>query len=64
MTWDYKRDFKFLANGVKMQHTFYFFVGRTLYSEHSVNPLDLFFRLFFFYLFRSENMFDTHFGCS
>ena len=45
MPWDYKRDFEFLANVVKMQHTFYFFVGKTLYNEHSVNPLDLFFRL-------------------
>ena len=45
MPWDYKRDFEFLANVVKMQHTFYFLVGKTLYSEHSVNPLDFFFRL-------------------
>ena len=45
MTWDYKRDFMFLANAVKMQHTFYILVGKTLYSEHSVNPLDFFFRL-------------------
>ena len=45
MPWDYKRDFEFLANVVKMQHTFYFLVGRKLYSEHSVNPLDFFFRL-------------------
>ena len=45
MPWDYKRDFEFLANVVKMQHTFYFLVGKALYSEHSVNPLDFFFRL-------------------
>ena len=45
LTTPYKRDFEFLANVAKMHHTFYFLVGRTLYSEHSVNPLDLFFRL-------------------
>ena len=45
MSWDYKRDFMSLANVVKMQYTFYFLVGKMLYSEHSVNPLDLFFRL-------------------
>ena len=33
MPWDYKRDFEFLANVVKMHHTFYFLVGRTLYNE-------------------------------
>ena len=44
MPWDYKRDFMFLANVVKMQQTFYFLVGKTLYSEHSVNPFDLLFR--------------------
>ena len=42
---DYKRDFEFLANVFKMQHTFYFLVGGKSYSEHSVNPLDLLFRL-------------------
>ena len=45
MPWDYKRDFEFLANVVKMQHTFYFLVGETSYSEHSVNLLVLLFRL-------------------
>ena len=33
MPWDYKRDFMFVANVVKMQHTFYFLVGGTLNSE-------------------------------
>ena len=33
MPWDYKRDFEFLANVVKMHHTFYFLVGRILLSE-------------------------------
>ena len=37
MTWDYKRDFEFLANVVKMQDTLYFLVGGTFYSEASVN---------------------------
>ena len=68
MPWDYKRDFEFLPNVVKIQHTFYFLVGRTLYSEHSMNPLDLFFACRFFIQslvkIGSENMFDTHFGCS
>ena len=45
MPWDYKRDFEFLANVVKMQHTFYFLVGGTSYNEHSVNPFYLLFRL-------------------
>ena len=45
MPWDYKNDLESLANVVKMQHTFYFLVERTLYIEHSMNPLDLFFRL-------------------
>ena len=45
MTWDHKRNFEFLANAVKKQYTFYFLVGRKLYSEHSVNPFDLLFRL-------------------
>ena len=45
MHWDYKRDFEFLANVVKMQHTFYFLVGGTSYSELSVNPFDLLFCL-------------------
>ena len=40
MTWDYKRDFKFLANVFKMQHTLYFLVGGTFYSEASVNPFE------------------------
>ena len=40
MTWDYKRDFVFLANVDKMQHTFYFLVGGTFYSEASVNPFE------------------------
>ena len=40
MTWDYKRNFEFLANVVKMQHTFYFLVGGTFYSEASVNPFE------------------------
>ena len=44
MPLDCKRDFEFLANVVKVQHTFYFLIGGTLYSEHSVNPLNLFFR--------------------
>ena len=29
MPWDYKRDFEFLANVVKVQHTFYFLIGGT-----------------------------------
>ena len=37
MTWDYKRDFKFLANVGKKQHTFYFLVGGTSFSEASMN---------------------------
>ena len=45
MPWDYKRDFMFVANVVKMQHTFYFLVGGTSFNEHSVNLLDLLFCL-------------------
>ena len=45
MPLDYKRDFMFLANVVKIQHTFYFLVGETSYSEHSVNLVDLLFCL-------------------
>ena len=45
MHWDYKNDLESLANFVKMQHSFYFLVGKMLYSEHSANPLDFFFRL-------------------
>ena len=37
MPWDYKRDFMFLANVVKMQHTFYFLVEGTSYNEASMN---------------------------
>ena len=40
MTWDYKRDFKFLANVVKMQVTFYYLFGGTSFSEVSMNPFD------------------------
>ena len=40
MTWDYKRNFEFLANVVKKQHTFYFLVGGTSYSEASMNPFE------------------------
>ena len=40
MPLDYKRDFEFLANVVKMQHTFYILVGGTLISEVSVNPFE------------------------
>ena len=39
MTWDYKRDFKFLANVGKKQHTFCFLVGGTSY-EASMNPFE------------------------
>ena len=40
MTWDYKRNFEFPANVVKRQHTFYFLVGGTSYSEASMNPFE------------------------
>ena len=40
MTWDYKHDFEFLGNVVKIQHTFYVLVGGTLISEVSVNPFE------------------------
>ena len=40
MTWDYKRDFKFLANVGKKQHTLYFLVGGTSLSEASMNPFE------------------------
>ena len=40
MTWDHKRNFEFLANFVKMQHTFYFLVGGIPYSEASLNPFE------------------------
>ena len=40
MPWDCKSDFNFLANVVKMQHTFYCLVGGTFYSEASVNPFE------------------------
>ena len=55
MPWDYKRDFEFLANVVKMQNTFHFLVGGTLYSEHSVNPLNLFFCLWVLHSKLGEN---------
>ena len=40
MAWDYKRNFKFLANVGKKQHTFYFLVGGTFFSEASMNPFE------------------------
>ena len=40
MTWDYKRDFKFLANVGKKQHTFYSLVGETSFSKASMNPFE------------------------
>ena len=40
MAWDYKRDFKFLANVGKKQYTFYFLVGGTSFSEASMNPFE------------------------
>ena len=40
MTWDYKRDFKFLANVVKMQGTFYYLVEEKSFSEASMNPFE------------------------
>ena len=40
ITWDYKRDFKFLANVGKKQYTFYFLVGGTSFSEASMNPFE------------------------
>ena len=42
MPWDYKRDFQFLAN-VGAAHLLFSY-RRNMYSEHSVNPLNLFFR--------------------
>ena len=40
MTWDYTRDFKFLANVGKKQRSFYFLVGGTSFSEASMNPFE------------------------
>ena len=40
MTWDYKRDFKFLANVGKKQRSFYFLVGGISFSEASMNPFE------------------------
>ena len=40
MSWDYKREFKFLANVVKMQRIFYYLVGGMSFSEASMNPFE------------------------
>ena len=50
MTWDYKRNFEFLADVVKMQHIFYFLVGGISYSKASINPFEFVLSLVFFSL--------------
>ena len=49
MTWDYKRNFEFLASVVKMQHTFYFLVGGTSHNEASMKTFEFVLSLVGFY---------------
>ena len=49
MAWDYKRNFKFLANVGKKQHTFYCLVGGTSFSEASMNLFEFVLSLVFFF---------------